>query len=256
MATVISSISRQGAYEPFELQVSRGQIQGHTRTCPFGFNTAVGTTEETIWSVGGVYSFPSTATVLTVVSDDADDDGSPVGNGARTVVIEGLDANYLPITETVTMNGTTAVTTTQSFLRVNTAYVATAGSSNSNEGTITIANSTPTTLAAIAATAGVAEQCVYTVPAGYTAYITRYMVSSYNATANAGSTGKIYVRPFGGAFLLVTVTRIQAIGAFTCEADYPFQVTGKSDIDFRGIAFLGSSNMSAQLQMVVIKEGP
>jgi hypothetical protein len=254
MATIISSISRQGAYEPFELQVSRGQIQGHERFCPFGFNTDV-TTSETIWSVGGLYSFPAAASVLTVVSSDADDASGDTG--ARTVVIEGLDANYAEISVTVTMNGTTPVSTTgYSFLRVNRAYVATAGSSSANEGTITIANSTPTTLASIAAGAGIAEQCVYTVPADKTAYITRYMLSSYNSTSGAGTAGQIYVRPFGGAFQLATTVRIPGTGAFTCEADYPFPVTEKSDIDFRALALSGASNVSAQLQMVVVKEGP
>ena len=113
MGSVVSSITRVGTYEPFELQVSRGQITMHERFCPFGFNDAVGSSAETIWSVGGTYTFPSTATALTVVSSSANDDGNPVGTGARTVTIEGLDANYLPVSETVTMNGTTDVTTTQ-----------------------------------------------------------------------------------------------------------------------------------------------
>ena len=147
MATQISSISRQGAYEPFELQVSRGQIQGHERFCPFGFNSAVGTSAETMWTAGATYTYPSTATALTVVSSSTDDDGSPAGTGARTVTIIGLDADYLEVSETVTMNGTTNVTTTQTFLRVNEAYVATCGNTGSNVGTITIANTTPVTLA-------------------------------------------------------------------------------------------------------------
>lgn len=248
-----SSITRMGTIEPFNLQVSRGQITYHERTCPFGFNDAVGASSETIWSVGGTYTFPSTATALTVVSASTDDDGSPVGTGARTVTIVGLDANYAPVTETVTMNGTTNVTTTQTFLRVNEAYVATAGSTGSNVGAITIANTTPTTLASIAATAGIVQQCVYTVPAGYTVFITRYMLSSYNSTAGAASAGQIWVKNYGGANMLATTVRIPGTGAFTCEADYPFPVYEKSDIDFRGVALAGSSNMSAQLQMVSIK---
>lgn len=256
MSTTFSSVTRQGAYEPFELQVSRGQIQGHERFCPFGYNSDVGNTAESVWSVGGLYTFPSTATALTVVSSSANDDGDPVGTGARTVVIEGLDANYAVVSETVTMNGTTAVTTTQTFLRVNKAYVATCGSTNSNVGTITIANTTPTTLASIAATAGLSEQCIYTVPAGYTAYITRYMLSSYNSTSGASTAGQIWIKIFGGSYQLATTVRIPGTGAFTCEADYPFPVPEKSDIDFRAVALAGASNVSAQLQMVVIKEGP
>ena len=250
---IVSSISRVGTYEPFELQVSRGQIAMHERFCPFGFNDTIGSSAETIWSVGGTYTFPSTATAVTVVSASANDDGSPAGTGAQTVTIEGLDSSYAEVSETVTMNGTSAVTTTQTFLRINRAYVATAGSTGSNVGAITIANTTPTTLASIAATAGIAEQCVYTVPAGYTAYITRYMLSSYNSTSGAGSAGQIWVKPYGGANQLATTVRIPGTGAFSCEADYPFPVTEKSDVDFRGVALAGSSNMSAQLQMVIIK---
>ena len=250
---IVSSVSRRGLFEPFDLQVSRGQISFHERVCPFGFNTAV-TTSETVWSPGGLYTFPAAASVLTVVSDDANDDGDPADTGARTVTIEGLDANYEEISVTVTMNGTSAVSTTGfSFLRVNKAYVATAGSSATNEGTITIANSTPTTLASIAPGAGIAEQCVYTVPAGKTAYIGSFMLSSYNSTATAATAGQIFVRPFGGAFQLVATVRVPGSGAFTCSAQYPAPVTEKSDIDFRAIALAGTSNVSAQLQMVVIQ---
>ena len=255
MSTTISSISRQGAYEPFELQVSRGQIQGHERFCPFGFNSAVGTSAETMWTAGATYTFPSTATALTVVSSSTDDDGSPAGTGARTVTIIGLDADYAEVSETVTMNGTSAVTTTQTFLRVNEAYVATCGSTGSNVGAITIANTTPVTLAEIVATAGIAQQCVYTVPANKKAYITRYMVSSYNS-ATTGSAAQIWFKPYGGANMLATTVRIPGNGAFTCEADYPFPLTAKSDIEMRGVTYSGSANMSGQLQMVIIKEGP
>lgn len=247
----VSSVTQRGLIEPFALQVARGQIALHERVCPFGFNTAV-TTSETVWSPGGLYTFPTAASVLTVVSDDANDDAGDTG--ARTVTIEGLDANYEPLSVTVTMDGTNAVSTTGfSFLRVNKVYVATAGSSGTNEGTITIANSTPTTLASIVAGVGVSEQCVYTVPAGKTAYIGSFMLSSYNSTAGAGTAGQIFVRPFGGAFQLVTTVRIPGTGAFTCSAEYPAPVTEKSDIDFRAIALAGTSNVSAQLQMVVIQ---
>ena len=252
MGAVVSSITRVGTYEPFNLQVSRGQITGHERFCPFGFNSAVGTSAETMWTAGATYTFPSTATALTVVSSSTDDDGSPAGTGARTVTIVGLDANYAEVSETVTMNGTTNVTTTQTFLRVNEAYVATCGSTGSNVGAITIANTTPVTLAEIVATAGISQQCVYTVPAGKTAFITRYMVSSYNS-ATTGSAAQIWFKPYGGANMLATTVRIPGTGAFSCEADYPFPVTEKADIEMRGVTYSGSANMSGQLQMVIIK---
>ena len=108
MATTFSSVTRQGAYEPFELQVARGQIQGHSAFCQFGINGAVGQTLETVWVGGGTYSFPTSATTTTISSSSADD--TAAGTGARTVRVEGLDAAYALVSETASMNGQTGVT--------------------------------------------------------------------------------------------------------------------------------------------------
>ena len=113
-----SSATRQGAYEPFDLQVSRGQVDGHTPIQIFGYSAAVGSTAfgplwEGLTSSGGTYAYPSSAAQLVLVSDSASD------TSALSVKIDGLDANYAPLSETIAMNGTTNVTTTNSFLRIN-----------------------------------------------------------------------------------------------------------------------------------------
>ena len=53
----VSSISRVGTSEPFELQVSRGQVAWHYPLFKFGNNTTVGDSLETIWAEGGLYSY-------------------------------------------------------------------------------------------------------------------------------------------------------------------------------------------------------
>jgi hypothetical protein len=50
--------------------------------------------------------------------------------------IQGLDGSYNLAEETVDMDGTTTVTTTQTFLRVFRMSVETAGTSGNNEGNI------------------------------------------------------------------------------------------------------------------------
>ena len=62
----VSSVTQKGAYEPFELQVARGQIAFHEPFCQFGVNAAVGTSYETVWLEGGTYTFPAAASVLKV----------------------------------------------------------------------------------------------------------------------------------------------------------------------------------------------
>ena len=55
MAKQISSISRVGTTEPFELQVKRGQIGWHYAIFKFGFNPDIDDSVETVWAEGGLY---------------------------------------------------------------------------------------------------------------------------------------------------------------------------------------------------------
>ena len=117
MAYDLRSISQVGTSEPFELQVSRGQIPGHKTVFKFGYNAVVGATKETIWEQSGLYAYPASATVMTLSSSSAND--TAAGTGARTVEVFGLDADYNEINEVVTLNGQTAVNTTKSYFRIN-----------------------------------------------------------------------------------------------------------------------------------------
>lgn len=260
MATsIVSSVTRMGSYEPFGLQVSRGQITMHERICPFGINSEVGTSLETVWQEGGVYAFPAAATVMTVSSSSADDDGAPAGTGARTVVVEGLDASYAPISETITMNGTTAVNTTNSYLRVNRMYVATGGTTAGAVGNIYIGTGTVTDgkPAVVYNMMGIgtntSESLIYTIPAGYSAYLLNFAVSSANPTANASTSFRVNICPNGGVFQIVNLVRIAGNGSYSCEAIYPFPVAEKSDIAVLAAASAGNSAVSTQLQAVIIK---
>jgi hypothetical protein len=112
----------------------RWSVTGSVNT-KFGYNATTNTTAETIWTQSNAYTWNSAAQ-LELTSTDADDTDT-TGAGARTVTIEGLDANYAEITETVDMNGQTAdagSTTTASFLRVNRMYVASESYVRSNSG--------------------------------------------------------------------------------------------------------------------------
>jgi hypothetical protein len=107
MGQEVSSISRIGTTEPFELQISRGQVGWHEPVHKFGFNAAVGTGLETVWAEGGLYSYLGTASTLYISSSSTDDTGA--GTGARTVTVSGLDNNFDEKIETVTLNGQAGV---------------------------------------------------------------------------------------------------------------------------------------------------
>ena len=68
MAYDIRSISQVGTSEPFELQVARGQIPGHSVRNIFGQNPAIGSTFTTPWEVAGPLPFLSAEQNLSLVS--------------------------------------------------------------------------------------------------------------------------------------------------------------------------------------------
>ena len=57
MAYDIRSITQVGTSEPFELQVARGQIPGHSVVHKFGANFDIDNNSEpeTVWTAGGLY---------------------------------------------------------------------------------------------------------------------------------------------------------------------------------------------------------
>jgi len=177
------SVTVQGAYEPFDLQVARNQIMGHSTQNIYGFQTAVGASTIPVWELATAYTYPVAATTMHLVST--------VNTGAdltATILIQGLDANYAPISETIALNGTTVVTTTKSYLRINAMSVA----SGVPTGTISLKDLTDTTTyAQITANFGRSQAAIFTVPAGYTFYLSR--VDAYTS-ANGNGTDFITYR--------------------------------------------------------------
>lgn len=156
-----SSATRQGAYEPFDLQVARGQIDGHSTLNIYGYQPAVAQTFIPLWENATDYTFPVSAITMYLTGTDSD---------TAKVLISGLDANYAMISETVTLNGTTPVATTKQYLRINGMQV----TSGNPAGAVTLTNNGgATTYAKINAGVGRTQASIFTVPAGYTYFLQR-----------------------------------------------------------------------------------
>ena len=254
---VFRSITQVGKYEPFELQVARNQITAHKTLFKFGINGDVGTSVETVWGQGGTYVYPTAATVMKISSSSADD--AAAGTGARTISIAGLDANYNEISETVILNGQTAVNTVNSYLRIFRMFVVTAGSGATAAGTIyagtgTVTSGVPATVyATIVLTANQTQLAFWTVPAGYTLYLMGVYYSSANSTANASTNFQLIERPLGGVFRIQSSTRLPGNGDFVLDLHTPIAFPEKTDIEIRAIASAGSSNVSAEFEGIYIK---
>lgn len=252
-----SSATRQGAYEPFELQVARGQVDGHKTLFKFGINGDVGTSVETVWAQGGIYVYPASATVMKISSSSADD--AAAGTGARTISIAGLDANYNEISETVILDGQTAVNTVNSYLRISRMFVVTAGSGATAAGTIyagtgTVTSGVPATVyGMIALGANQTQMAFWTVPAGYTLYLTGLFYTSANTTANAWTNFQLIQRPLGGVFRQQSSSRVPGNGDFVIDLHTPIAFAEKTDIEVRAVASTSPSNVSAEFEGIYIK---
>jgi len=201
---IYRSITQVGEYEPFDLQVARGQITGHSPVYIFGYSTTVGSSAlgpcwEGLTLSGGYYVYPSSAVQMTVVSTSASDDTT------KSIIINGLDANYKILTETLALNGTTNVTTVNAFFRINSVSMV----NSSNVGTITLKNG-GTTYAQINAGIGQTQMSIYSVPAGYTFYLTYIQ-----ADASIGFTSSNYM-------LFAEYNKFNANGAITLAGQATF----------------------------------
>lgn len=259
MATTISSITRQGAFEPFGLQVARNQIQGHSDVLVFGYNPDLDTTEESIWPDGGTVPHPTVASVLKISSTSAND--TSAGTGARTVVISGLDGDFNTVTETVILNGQTAVNTTNSYLYVNQFYVATLGSGTANAGDInagtgTVTSGVPAVLYDIIAT-GFNQRTTahYCVPAGYTGYMVKGVITAGQAT---GSTAVTAFLKQHGTDDVLRVGAVAAInnGSVSYDFDPPYVIPEKNCVGATAIGAAANNSVSAFFNIVLVKTGP
>jgi hypothetical protein len=258
MAHYPRSISQNNTSEPFELQVARGQIPGHRSVTVFGYNADVDTSIETVWPYGGILPFPATALQMSVSSNNANDTSS--GTGARTVYIEGLNASHAVVSETVTLAGLTAVTTVNSYLHINQAYAATAGSGSSAAGTIyfgtgTVTAGVPTTVYDIIQfdyNARVTGS--YTVPAGYTGYISQGLFSSGQVSGSNAVTGRLMTRGTNDIRLTAAVVTVNN-GSADYAFEYPIVVPEKTTIEAQAIGSAANNACSSMFILVLIANG-
>jgi hypothetical protein len=259
MSTIISSITRQGTFEPFGLQVSRGQIQGHSTVIVFGYNPDVDTSEESVWPDGGTVPHPTVASVLKISSSSTDD--TSAGTGARTVYIEGVDGNYAVVSETVTLNGQTAVNTTNEYLYVNSFYVVTAGSGGANAGNInagtgSVTSGVPAVLYDIIAT-GYNNRTTghYCVPAGYTGYMTEGLFSSGQASGTTAVTGFLKQHGPDGILRVGAVTTVNNSAA-VFQFEQPYTIPEKNCVGATAIGAAANNAVSSYFNIILIKNGP
>ena len=253
MSVTTWSISQNGRNEPFELQVARGQITGHAPVSVFGYQEDVTTALNAVWDVAATYVYPNEAIQMRVYSSSASDVAVPI-----TVI--GLDANFVQISENLTLtNGTTGVLTTKLFYRINTLVV-----SNGVDpvGTITLSTSDKTvtyaqinldTVGGVLRSAGRSQMSIYSVPAGHTFYL--YRVEAYSSQ---GGSGNAYANYRVQSENNLTGQRFEILRApfsnnYNARRSIPFPYTEKTDIQWQASVQTGTGPIGIIVEGILIK---
>jgi hypothetical protein len=215
----------------------------------FAYSDSVTTDNKTIWDgLPATYAFPSSASTMGISSSVTNDSGG-------IVAISGLDSNWNMISETVILNGTPPVATTNSYYRINSLSMITpAVGHNTNVGIIS-AKGGATTYGQINAGIGTMQAGWYSIPSEYSLFI--YEVDCYSgdvvangkyATFNAQITNHNVVRPMKFKLLQSTFSN-----SFRISRVIPQVRTEKSDIEWQFSVSQGTHSVSLIVQAFLLK---
>lgn len=226
---------------PWEVQVARGKIAGVTGLSISGYQEAVPNFWVPIWGNPTTYTYFPSAQQVRVWSSSASD------TNVR-VTVTGLDSNYAIITETVTLtNGITGVLTTQNFFRVNSLSILVDAM---NVGIISAGNSGKTiTLATIEAGAGRSQMSIYTVPAGYTFYLTQVNVYTNQVGSQTGLYRSYTTSSTGVVNIILT---FPFTDNYVSRKVVPRPYNEKTDIQWQAQSSQGTSRMGFQVEGYLI----
>ena len=232
MAVKISSIGER-------LKLAKGGILRHTGVNKYGKAPAVqvASTPQTLWAGVGLIPYPTVAAVPVVVSDHVDD--TPGFPGARRLRLDGLDANFRPITETIDLDGTTPVPLSQPWIRVNRTRVVAAGANQTNLGVVTVTIGADVVVH-IAVQTSSTQKASFTVGAEQIGYILGYsgsvrrpaMIQDAQATFDLYATHLLQAEPvsFVGAEVALA---LNGASSFQRRFEIPLRLTGPADVELR-----------------------
>lgn len=222
-----------------KLQVSRGLVRDAEVRNIFGFNLLIGTSFIAAWENNTGYVYPNTSLQMTAVSSNTSDT-------AVTILVNGLDENYDRKSNTVTLNGTSAVNI-GSFFRINDVITL----SGNAVGDVTIANNA-TTYAKMNAGTGKNQASIFTVPAGYEFYL--YRIDAFCATASLNNRVlffRNFVRQSNGTILQVAQTSF--LEQMNIQRRIPFRYAEKSDIQMQVRSSAGEQEIGVFAEGILTK---
>ena len=217
MSSDTSNLPGLGLLEslPFAARAAAGLVPGHALVHIESERTAIDTETNDMWDNPNVdaFTFSATANIDTVSSAHAADT-------TCVITIEGLDADFVPVTQTATTNGYTEITLTTPLMRVNNVYQS-GGSIHIgniwvyvNDTSVNGVPGTPANARGYLVVVGIASKAsLYTVPAGKTAFLLQAQLHQNNTT-KVDAYCRILTNDVGaGVALPKEITRLTVGGA-------------------------------------------
>ena len=239
------------------LSISAGDYKGVDNIGKFGHNADVDSAAaEDVWSVGGVYSYLPTATILYASSGSSGD--------TNEMKVFALDGNYVDHEVSVTLAGTAAVqigSAGSTWLRP---YRAFNNGATENGGDVYIATTTAQTTGIPAAGEIMAKidqvdqqtaMAIYTIPAGKTGYITTYY-ASINKTGGAAVAASVTLktREVDKCFRVRRIDGMAKDGTSHYKHDFtmPIKIPEKTDIKMNADVSADNTDVSAGFDIILV----
>ena len=248
----------------FYLEVSKGNIPGHSSVNKFGTNTDIADgTEEIVWSPSHAYTWSTTADITDIVSSSTSDNG-------KTIEVQGLDANWDLVVQEKALGtpATTSVTLDTPLIRcfrmrVNDAAT-NVGNVQCGVGATTTSFTTANLRAQVDAARGQTLMAMYTIPNGKTGYFTKYYGVLVGDNGPPTKTPdqmiwRVYIadRDNGYDFQLKHATAGVYTGTTILQHEFqpPVKVTQKSDIYITANPEGDIGSASAGFDLILVDDG-
>jgi len=237
------------------LEIAKGNVVGHSEVNKFGGNDDIpADTTEDVWMGQGTYPFPTT-TDMTHIKQIADD----ITMRGATIEVDGLDANWDEVIQNVVLdaaNTTTLVALATPLIRVERMRVLANVVAAQD---VRLVNSLDTILyGIIIAGHNQTMHSIYTVPAGKTAYLTKYYCTVVEATGKEPKSTRFGIwvadRANNYEFQLKHFVGIPKAGSMIEHAFIPYagKATEKSDIKITANPIAENGDVAAGFDLILV----
>lgn len=236
--TLFVAMVLMAAYSPDSGGLAQRLINGYVADITSG---------DDIWVGDGAYPFQSAAVTTYASSSSASD--AAAGTGCRTALVEGLSSTYAYQSETVTLNGTSNVALSNTYLRINKVTCSTVGSGGLNAGVINV-GAVGTALQKVNTSAGSSASAIYTSPSGKNDYIAAWSFSLKDTAAAYGQVA-LQIQPYGGSWRTVAESAgTEQSGLVYMKFENPILIPPKSDVRIRCLTCSGNPEASGAVEIL------